>query len=153
MNLEDLYNMLKSFIAAAFTALFNFFLPIHNFFVVIAILATIDIVSGIVADGKWEKKKAWKAFVYLLLYFFLLLIVFAVGIMMKVATENVTNFADWITWVMIYFYASNIIRNWHIKWPDSKVISFMYWVITIKFVEKIDFLGEFLKQKKDGKSR
>ena len=134
--------------------LLDFFCPIQNFLLVIAILASINIFFGALADtDKWRFKKAFKAILYLIGYMVLLLLSFTTGILMGQSTEEVADFTSWITWVMIYFYSANILRNWHIKQPDNKVIEFLYWVVTFKIVDKINFLGEFLKQKKDGTSK
>ena len=137
-------------IGALWISILDFFMPIENFLLVISVLATINIIIGSWADNdKWRFKKAFKAIMYLLGYFALLLLSYFVGVLMNQSPTEVADFTSWITWVMIYFYVVNILRNWHYKQPDNKVIEFLYWVVSFKITDKINYLNEFFKYKKD----
>ena len=149
--MEDKITLFRAMLSALTATLLDFFYPIKDFLLVIAVFATVNIIFGALADtDKWRFKKAFKAFIYLIGYMCLLLLSFSTGDFMQQTPETVANFTSWITWVMIYFYAANILRNWNIRQPDNRVIEFLYWVVTFKVIDKIDFLSEFLKQKKDG---
>ena len=149
--MEDKITLFRAMLSALTATLLDFFYPIKDFLLVIAVFATVNIIFGALADtDKWRFKKAFKAFTYLIGYMCLLLLSFSTGVFMKQTPEAVASFTSWITWVMIYFYAANILRNWNIRQPDNRVIEFLYWVVTFKVIDKIDFLSEFLKHKKDG---
>lgn len=145
--------MIRGILGTLTATLLDFFYPIHNFLLVIAIFATLNIIIGSWADtGCWSFRKAFKAIMYLIGYMALLLLSFATGVFMNQSEATVADFTSWITWVMIYFYSANILRNWNIKQPDNRVIEFLYWVATFKIIDKLEFLGEFLKHKKEHKT-
>lgn len=149
--LQDIGAWVKTLCIASFTIILNLLAPISNFLYVLGGLATLDIFAGLLADrGQWQKQKAIKAFVYLCLYFILVILSFIVGVMMKQSPESMAAFSSWVTWVMNYFYIVNILRNLSIRFPDNKVFAFLYWVVTVKFISKINFLEEFqMKQNKE----
>ncbi len=152
--MEDKITLFRAMLSALTATLLDFFYPIKDFLIIIAVFATINIIVGSLADtAPWSFKKAFKAFVYLIGYMLLLLLSFGTGVFMKQTPEAVASFTSWITWVMIYFYSANILRNWNIKQPDNKVVEFLYWVVSFKIVDKIEFLSEFLKHKKNGENR
>ena len=51
--------------------------------------------------------------------------------------------------VAIWFYATNIVRNWRMMLIENttmwKVAGFVYYVLTLKVIDKIPFLNEYLK--------
>ena len=65
--------------------------------------------------------------------------------------QSIIDFTSWITWVVIYFYGTNILRNWKIIQPKNQVIAILYWVASVKFVEKIKYLSEYFKNKSNEK--
>ena len=136
---------------AAWSYILNSVLSIQNFLAVILILATINIIYGWLADvineKEWNFRKALQAGCYLGGYFILLILTNIIGSLMGV--DNINYYCSWITWVMIYFYSTNILRNWKIIQPNNKVISFLYWVATAKFIKNINYMEEYLKQNKE----
>ena len=148
VQMQDVANWLKAIILASITAVIDYYAPVHNFLTVILVLATFDILAGILADnGDWKKNKFLKAFLYLGLYGLFVLLFYWLGIMMEQEQESVKSFTAWLSWVFNYYYVTNILRNLNIKFPDSKPIAFLYWVITIKFISNISFREEFQKSK------
>lgn len=136
---------------AAWSYILNSVLSIQNFLAVILILATINIIYGWLADvvneEEWSFRKALQAGCYLGGYFLLLILTNIIGSLMGV--DNINYYCSWITWVMIYFYSTNILRNWKIIQPNNKVISFLYWVATAKFIKNINYMEDYLKQNKE----
>lgn len=147
--IDYITSALKALLAAVFTCALNAIMPIQNFLYVIAFLSTVNVIVGWIADNwDWKFVKAVKAGVYLGGYFMLLVSVSLVGLLMRIDEGSVTNITSWITWVMIWFYSTNVLRNWKTVQPDNKVVSFLYWVATVKFIEKINYLKEFKEDKK-----
>ena len=142
--LDTLYLMSKALLATIITCVLNATMPIRNYLYVIAFLATFNIIVGWIADNwDWQFKKAVKAGVYFGGYIVLLISVSIVGLLMCIEESDVTNIISWITWVMIWFYSTNILKNWKSVQPDNKVILFLYWVLTVKVIDKINYLKEF----------
>ena len=123
--------------------------PINDFMFAIMVLATINIVMGALADTYWSFKKAFKAFIYLGGYLSLLILSVLVAKLMHLPESDIISFDSWLTWVMIWFYIVNILRNWGIRQPDNRVIAFFYWVVSFKVIEKIKFLKEFNENEKN----
>ena len=63
--------------------------------------------------------------------------------------EEARGVAKLLCWVAIWFYGTNIVRNWKLMMVQGtimwKVAGFLYYVLTLKVVEKIPFLNEYLK--------
>jgi len=154
LNMEERLTILKSMLLALFSMLIDFFFPIHQFVYVIGALATANIFFGLAADNwDFQFKKAFKAILYLLGYIGLLLACFGLGVLMEEEVGDMKAFTKWITYVMVWFYTSNSLKNWN-KWqPDNRVIEFLYWVVSFKLVEKVNFLGEFLNHKRNGEHK
>lgn len=140
---EEIIRLFKWISGALLSLMSSLINPIHDFAIAIMILATMNIVAGALADTHWSFKKAFKAFIYLGGYLLLLILSVLVGKLMHLLEKDTVEFTSWITWVMIWFYTVNILRNWSIRQPDNRVIKFFYWVVSFKIVEKIKFLKEF----------
>jgi len=129
-------------------------LPIHDFVLAIGILATLNIFFGLAEDKfRFSFSKAFKSFYYLIGYLFLLIMSVLYGQLMHIVGKDIIEFTSWITWVMIWFYATNILKNWNKMQPDNKVIAFLYWVVSFKVVEKLKFLKEFNEKDKENENK
>lgn len=136
--------LLKGILAGIAAYLATIICPIENYLKVIIFLAVVNIIFGRIADIEgWSFKKAFHAIVYLLIYMTLLCVTMVVGKMMNHQDIQMTEVTSYITWVMIYFYSVNILRNMHLRWPKDKTIFFLYWVISFKIVDNIKFMKEF----------
>lgn len=152
MIMSDSYGWTKAVFLTIITAIGNFYLPILNYLYAIAAWATLDILAGIIADrGDWQKRKFIRAFIFLTIYFGIILMGYWTGIVMKESEESILTFSSWISWVMIYYYVANVLRNLNTRFPESKTIAFLYWVVTVKFISKINFLDDFYNQIKTNK--
>ena len=141
-------NWLKTMAIAAVVTMLDFMSPIENFLVVILSLAFIDTFWGLAADhGDFRKSKFIRSWVYMLVYFLIIIISFWIGVMMDISKDNSKGFVSWITWAMIWFYGTNILKNISNVYPDNKVIAFLYWVAAVKFISKVNFLDEYNKTK------
>ncbi len=141
--------LLKKLLAGVITFYTSHFMPVNDFFLAIMILASLNIVFGWIADtAGWSFRKAFRAFLYLIGYLLLLALSLIVGKLMHIDLEEIVGFTSWVTWVMIYFYAVNILRNWTTIQPQNKAIGFLYWVATFKILEKIKYLKEYNEHQK-----
>ena len=148
---EEIIRFIKWTWGALLSLISSLIIPVHDFIVAIMVLATFNIVMGAIADSYWSFQKAFKAFIYLGGYLLLLLLSVLVGRLMHLPESDIIDFISWITWVMIWFYIVNILRNWNIRQPDNKVIAFLYWAVSFKIVEKIKFLKEFNEKDNENK--
>ena len=145
---------IKLFIQRIFEILCAFIsslvLPINDFVIAIGILATLNIFLGLAEDKfHFSFRKAFKSFIYLGGYLFILTMSVLYGHLMHISEKDTVEFTSWVTWVMIWFYVVNIFKNWNKIQPDNSIIKFFYWVVSFKVVEKIKFLKEF-NEKENG---
>lgn len=54
-----------------------------------------------------------------------------------------------IFWAAILIYMKNMLRNSVIIFPESKLLSFMSWLVEFKFIRKNEYLSEYYEQLKD----
>ena len=139
-------SFLRTAVLTALSFILNSIVSIDHFLTVILILACLDIVFGWLEDEKgWNFKKACNAGLYFGGYVSLLILVNVIGRLMKV--DDISYYCSWITWVMTYFYGVNIMRNWKNIQTENKVIAFLYWVLTVKFIRNINFLEDYINDK------
>lgn len=153
-RLQDLcISLLKGVWVFLVTLLTNFFQPIHDFLLVVFILFILNFLYGLLSDISrgvdFSLKKAFQSVWYVVGFMLLLFLSFAIGKKMHLEDSSVVDFTSWITWVVIYFYGTNILRNWKVIQPKNEVVSFLYWVLSVKFVEKIKHMGDYFRKDKD----
>lgn len=51
-----------------------------------------------------------------------------------------------IVYALIYFYSVNILRNIKGIFPHSRLIAFLYMVVSVEFVKKIPYLTMFTEK-------
>jgi multisubunit Na+/H+ antiporter MnhB subunit len=64
---------------------------------------------------------------------------------------------SFVTYSVIYFYSVNILRNVKSLLPSGtlgrRVISFLYYVVSVEFVKKIPYLATYLGGKEDNNDK
>ena len=146
---EEIIIAMKWLLSAILSLISSLIIPIRDFVFAIMILATLNIILGSISDKYWSFKKAFHAFIYLGGYLLLLILSVFVGKLMHISEVDTVDFTSWITWVMIWFYSVNIVRNWSVIQPKNKPIQFFYWVLSFKIIEKIKYLKEFNEKDKE----
>ena len=108
--------------------------------------------SGMIANNEeWDNKKALRCVGEATVFFVLCMAVYAIG-RLKGQPQGAVQCVSFITYVIIYFYGLNILRNckkifregtapWH-------VVAFLYYVLRFKFIEKIPYLESYLNLSK-----
>lgn len=152
--IQDFTGWVQAVSIAVIASMLDFFAPIEHFLIVIPVMATIDMFWGLAADNlRFRKSKFFRTIIYLLIYLLILLIAFWIGIMMEQDKDSTKAFVSWITWVVVYCYGLNILKNMHTVYPDNKVIAFLYWVGSVKFLSKVNYLEEYMKSVKKKEDR
>ena len=113
----------------------------------------LDVAMGIGADvnilkNPFSMKKALGGLKLLLFYF--ALIIFIHIAMSTQYLEAGTTMVTWLTYIVGYFYVTNIFRNAEIIFPGNKAISFIYSFLSTEVIFK---LKEFLGFKKEEESK
>ena len=144
---------IKVFILNVIGAVLGFLAPIQDFMLAIVILFVLNFFFGLTADmvtgGEWSWRKAFRFFTHCFVFFVLAAAVFTCGHYMH-NQEGAVQCVSYICYVTIYIYAVNILRNLrHMLLEGSgmhRVVDVLYYVLTLKVVDKIPFLSEYLKK-------
>lgn len=145
----------KGALIAILTALGGFFMPITDFMLAILILLGINFVSGWIEDelhgDGWKWKKAFKTFYECLVMVGIGASIFVIGHFMHKEDAAIQCLSA-IYLAGIWFYSVNILNNWKKIIPGHttlhRFVSFLHFIISMQFVEKIPFLKAFLLQEK-----
>ena len=144
-------NEIRAALLAVLTALGGFFLPITDFIVAILVLLIVNFFSGWIEDEcngtGWKWRKAFKTFYECLVMAGIGVFTFTMGHFMHREEESIMCLSA-IYLAGIWFYAVNILNNWKKILPEGETlwlfVNFIHFIISMKFVEKIPYLKEFL---------
>ena len=104
--------------------------------------------SGMIANNEeWDNKKALRCVGEATIFFILSVAIYIYGVL-KHQEQGALQCISFITYVVTYFYGLNILRNLKKIFKEGTtpwyVVSFLYYILRFKFIEKIPFLSEFL---------
>lgn len=142
----------KYLICTVLSGLLTFFFPIKDLMYAMFTVFFVNFVFGVVAGRlngeEWSWKKAGVFFIHCGLFFFVTSMVFTTGFFMG-EREDTRGVVKLLCWVAIWFYGTNIARNWQLMLVEGtimwKIAGFVYYVLSLKAVEKIPFLSGYLK--------
>lgn len=134
-------------ISGAFVALLS---PIEDFMFGMLILFAGNFVFGLLAaifcGEEWSWRKAGMCIVYCLIFFATVASMFIVGHFMHAEQQALVS-VKYVCFAAIYIFGTNIVRNWrNILRPGTtwyKFVDLLYYVLTVKFVEKFDIFKRF----------
>ena len=104
--------------------------------------------SGMIANNEeWDNKKAMRCVGEATIFFILSVAIYIYGVL-KHQEQGALQCISFITYVITYFYGLNILKNLKKIFKEGTtpwyVVSFLYYILRFKFIEKIPFLSEFL---------
>lgn len=147
----------KEIITGIFLAVLAYLKPIESelwtLFLIFFTNFVFGYLSGMIANNEeWDNKKALRCVGEATVFFALCLIIYGIG-RLKGQMQGALQCVSFITYVIIYFYGLNVLKNCKkIFKPNTSpwmVVSFLYYVLRFKFVERIPFLSNFLNTKQE----
>ncbi len=148
--MEKFKETIKPFLAC----LLSMLAPIRFNILAMTILLLINFLFGLASDlsagEKWNKKKAARFFLEALCFFLLILAMYGIGYFQGEA-EKARQAVVLIGWVACWFYGVNISRNGEIAFRGrtfGKICGFFYFILSMKVVDRIPYLNEFLNKDK-----
>lgn len=110
--------------------------------------------SGMVANGEdFSIKKAFRCIGEATIFFVLCASIYMVG-KFKNNEAGALQCVSFITYVIIYFYATNILKNLKKTFKEGTtpwmIVAFLYYVLRFKFIERIPFLADYMNLKNKG---
>ena len=135
---EEVINSLKNILLFAFTAVLSIITTAEGAFIALAFGFMLNFFIGMNADrikhGKeFSLRKATEG---IKLFMFYVIIVFFVFAILYNKQEFANDVVNWLTYIVSYFYLTNIFRNAKTCFPESRSIDFIY-----KFLSTEVFAG------------
>ncbi|HEY5593157.1 MAG TPA: hypothetical protein VIK55_19340 [Paludibacter sp.] len=138
---ESFVNFIKPFVLFAITGIVSAFSPLHDVLYVLNIVFLLNIVMGIVTDAhvnkaKFKMRKFFEAIFHMMLFVSLIFI----------TNETTTRMGDleagrisvkWLTYIVVYGYATNVLKNAHATWPNNRIIAFLYMLMSTEILTKL----------------
>ncbi len=143
----DIFNLIKNALATLLSFAMAYFAPIQNMvfviFYVFLINCVIGMITGIVAEGeKFSFKKFTRCLFETLMFYLIVVCLYVIG-------KNMDNMSGamqvigGVIYAIIYFTSVNILRNMSKMFPQSKTLSFLYWIVSFEVLKKIPVLKKF----------
>lgn len=136
--------------AAIWGAIIGFFSPIQGDMLILMSLFVGNFLFGMIADtvingNDFSFKKASQCFIHALVFFALICFIFIV-FFLKNQIEFAVKITSTLTWIAIFIYLLNILRNLKIALPhDSsmyKIIALVYQILTAEFLRRFPELKD-----------
>lgn len=153
--MTNMFEQIKQMVIGIVIAVLAYLKPIEgelwSLFLVFFLNFLFGYLSGMIANGEeWDFKKALRCVGEATVFFVLCTAIYAIG-RLKGQMDGAVQCVSFVTYLVIYFYGLNILKNckkifkkdtapWH-------VVSALYFVLRLKFVERIPFLSEYLNTK------
>lgn len=146
---------IKTFIISLATGIVAYFSPIDNEIQILVILFALNFIAGVSAgliaeNDEFRFKKAFRCIAELTCVVVFISSMFSIG-ERKGNVEATLQCVSFVTYVCIWFYSQNILRNLRSLFKEGamyKVVDFLYYVISVEFVKKIPMLSSYLKTEK-----
>lgn len=150
--MNEIINFTKGMLVALATWVLALMTNYHDAIYTLFFGFVLNVAMGIGADvnilkNRFSMKKALEGLKLLLFYF--ALIIFIHIAMSTQYIEAGTTMVTWLTYIVGYFFMTNIFRNAKIIFPGNKAIAFIYSFLSTEVLFK---LKEFLGFKKEEES-
>ena len=150
----DIYTAIRNLLASVFSVMFAYFAPIQNMVFVIFFVFAINCMAGMIAGivAKHERfnlKKFFHCMLETFVFYVIVLSVFTIGEKMR-NLDGAIQCITGVVYAILYFYGVNTLRNLNILFPESKVIRFLFYVLSFEVVKKIPYMQQFINKEKEG---
>ena len=144
-------NEIKTFIIAIVSGLLALLSPIKDFMHAMIMIFVINFFCGLIADyrsgNKWSMQKAMIFFYSITVFFVLISAFFIIGKFMHNPDEALYS-VKFICLFGLWIYTINILKNLKIMLIDEtpmwRFVDFLYFIISLKMINKIPFLNDYL---------
>ena len=146
-------NTIRNLLITVFSVLLGYFAPLKDIVFVIFFIFLLNCIFGIIAGvgvqgEKFSLKKFFRCILETLVFYVIVLSIFVIGEKMG-NVEGALQCISGVVYAIIYFYFVNILRNTNKLLPKSKVILFMYYVLSFEIIKKIPYLQQFQEKKEE----
>ena len=145
-------NTLRNLFVTIFGVLLGYFAPLKDIVFVIFFVFLLNCIFGLLAgvgvEGeRFNLKKFFRCICETLVFYVVVLSIYVIGEKMGNPAGAIQCISG-VVYAIIYFYFVNILRNAHKLLPKTKVIYFLYYVLSFEIIKKIPYLAQY-QEKKD----
>lgn len=141
--MQDFWLKMKDILLLSLTALFGVVSDFQHAFIALFVGFIFNFIMGMGADANIERKekkdtfsmkKATEGFK---LFMFYIITIFCIFGMTYRDIEIANSVIKWLTYIVSYFYITNIFRNAKKIFPNNKSIAFLYLFLSTEVFYKI----------------
>lgn len=152
---ESMYDIVKNTMISIFLAVIAYLRPLQgelsSLFLIFFANFIFGYLSGMIANKEdFEFKKAARCIGEATVFFVFCTCIYAIG-KFKRQEEGALQCVSYVTYVVIYFYGLNIIKNCKKIFKEGStpwmIFAFLYYVLRFEFIERIPYLKSYLNTK------
>lgn len=148
-----MFDTVKNLIITIVSVLIGYFAPLKDIVFVIFFIFLLNCIFGLLAgvgvEGeKFNLKKFFRCIMETLIFYVIVLSIFVIGEKMG-NLSGALQCISGVVYAIIYFYAVNILRNTHKLLPKSRVIKFLFYVLSFEVIKKIPYLQQYQEKKEE----
>ena len=142
-----MWETIRNLIVSICSILIGYFAPLGNIVFVIFFIFLLNCLFGLVAgvgvEGeRFNLKKFFRCMMETFVFYVIVLSIYVIGEKMG-NPSGALQCISGVVYAIIYFYFVNILRNAHKLLPKSKVIKFLYYVLSFEVIKKIPYLKQY----------
>ena len=146
--IEQVKNVIVGIVVAVLAYLQPIEGELRSLFLIFFLNFAFGYLSGMVANGEdFSIKKAFRCIGEAAVFFVLCASIYMVG-EFKNNEAGALQCVSFITYVIIYFYATNVLKNLKKTFKKGTtpwmIVAFLYYVLRFKFIERIPFLSDYM---------
>lgn len=140
-------NTIRNLIVTIFSVVIGYFAPLKDIIFVIFFVFLLNCLFGLVAgigveNERFNLKKFFRCILETAVFYVIVLSIYLIGEKMG-NPSGALQCISGVVYAIIYFYSVNILRNAHKLLPKSKVIKFLYYVLSFEVIKKIPYLKQY----------
>lgn len=144
-----MYDTFKNLIVSVTSVLIGYFAPLKDIVFVIFFIFLLNCLFGLLAgvgvEGeRFNLKKFFRCIMETLVFYVIVLSIYLIGEKMGNPSGSIQCISG-VVYAIIYFYTVNILRNASKLLPKSKVIHFLFYVLSFEVIRKIPYLQQYLE--------
>ena len=143
-----MFDTIKNLFITITSVLVGYFAPLKDIVFVIFFIFLLNCLFGLFAGvgvqgEKFSLKKFFRCIMETLVFYVIVLSIYLVGEKMG-NPDGAIQCISGVVYAIIYFYTVNILRNAHKLLPKSKVLKFLFYVLSFEVIKKIPYLQQYM---------
>ena len=144
-----MFDTIKNLVITITSVLIGYFAPLKDIVFIIFFIFLLNCIFGLLAGvgvqgERFSIKKFFRCILETLVFYVIVLSIYLVGEKMG-NPSGAFQCISGVVYAIIYFYTVNILRNAHKLLPKSKVLKFLYYVMSFEVIKKIPYLQQYME--------